>query len=109
MDDICHLLENTNIWDPVQNWDTFLKDARDYRLHVFLGRMYDDGHEKIQRVNTYVKLNGMPDHLGNILQHALRTNDGALFSSLMLHFSDRLINFIEVRRSWKLHEHDIGD
>ena len=108
MDDICNMMDNTNIWDAEQNWDLFLKDAEDYRLHVFCGQMYPDIAEKKQRASAYVKLKDLPVHLKNVIESALNSWDILFFSSMMLHLSDRLIYFIEVSRCWRLHRYDIG-
>lgn len=108
MDDICCMLDNTNIWDAEQNWEIFLKDADDYRNHVFFGRMYDDAHAKKLRGGSYIKLKDLPPHLKHIVESGLKSWDMLMFSSLMLHFSDRLICFLEVNRNWKIHHYDVG-
>lgn len=56
MDDLCELLNESQMWDAEENYDWFLQDYHDYERLILSGVVFDDMHNKIRRAISYVSL-----------------------------------------------------
>jgi len=56
MDDLCELLNESQMWDAEENYDWFLQDYHDYERLILSGVVFDDMHNKIMRAISYVSL-----------------------------------------------------
>jgi len=56
MDDLCDQMNNSQVWDPEENYDLFIYDYHDYERFILSGMDFDDTHEKVMRATSYVRL-----------------------------------------------------
>ena len=55
MDDLCDQMNNSQVWDPAENYDLFIYDYHDYERFILSGMDFDDTHEKVMRATSYVR------------------------------------------------------